>query len=121
MKDRWICPGCGARHTKTFSHGAVRGQSGPYVARELLHPDVACDCGITIQGHEIVGGLHDEPGVTVSPFARCLASGMANGLFWGGLAYMFTSVRTALIVGGVMFAGVWVFYFTGQVKPFEMD
>ncbi len=117
MQDRFRCPQCGKRHTKTYQYGAVRGRSGSMVARETFHPDVVCSCGAGIFGWEILGGLHDPPSVTLAPVVRIAFAGVANALFWGGIAYIFGSVAIALIVGLVMLVLIWGAYFAGAIKP----
>jgi hypothetical protein len=97
MKDVWICPNCRRRHQKTYTYGAVRGQSGDMVARELHHPDVTCDCGAAFPGYEIVGGAYDPPPITISPLVRCLIAAPFIGLFWGGVTYFFASATTSQI------------------------
>lgn len=121
MKDRWVCPKCGTRHQKTYSYGAVRGRAGGLVARELHHPDATCTCGVLVPGSEIVGGLHDVPGFTISPLVRCLMASPIIGLFWGGVAYVFASPATSFLVGLGVFGLVWLLYFTGQIEAFRVD
>jgi hypothetical protein len=86
------------------------------VARETFHPDVTCSCGATISGREILGGLYDPPPITISPVIRITMTSVANGLFWGGITYLFASGTTALIVGLIFFALLWLAYFTGVAR-----
>jgi hypothetical protein len=116
MNDYFRCPQCGKRHAKTYRYGAVRGHSGNMVARETFHPDVVCSCGANISGQKILGGVYDPPPVTISPVVRIAMTSVANALFWGGAAYVFASGATALIVGVVFFALIWLAYFTGIFK-----
>jgi hypothetical protein len=99
MKSYFRCPECRRRHNKTYQYGAVRGQSGNMVARATHHPDVTCDCGATLAGYNIVGGVYDDRPTEPSPFSTAMLAGIVNGAFAGGITYIFASETTSMLVG----------------------
>lgn len=107
----WICPRCRRRHVKRLTVGGVRARlPNGMVAREALHEDVVCECGEKVPGASIAAGLHDPPPLALSPLPKALLGSAAAGLMAAGVALVFASGSTALVVGGAVFAAYLVLH-----------